>query len=224
MKRAYPHYEEMESKIGAVVAGYRPALPQSAIEVLDIGCGDGITADVILASRGDVKLTAIDNEPKMVKQAQRNLNDWHRNREFMIIQVDALQYLRGVNVPRFDVVASAFTLHNFQCSYRDEVLGETFRVLKPGGVFVNADKYAPDGQQQFEALVIQLERFFEAFLPLGKHELLKDWVLHNVADQAPDRVMKEKDSIRAMHDLGFVDVDVLNRNNMEAVLVGTKPR
>ena len=37
-----------------------------------------------------------------------------------------------------------------------------------GGLFVNADKYAPqDDQARFEALGVALKRFFDVFLPLA---------------------------------------------------------
>lgn len=222
LKRAYPHYEEIQEKIGEVVAVYRPVSLQTEIEMLDIGCGDGATADIILASRENVKLIALDNEPKMVEQAHKNLEPWSGVRDFAIIETDALDFLRGAKDARFDIVASAFTLHNFLRSYREEVLREIFRVLKPEGLFLNADKYAPEGQKRYEALLVQLERFFDAFVPLGKYDLLKEWVLHNVADQAPDRVMRERDSVQTMERIGYTGINILCRNNMEAVVVARK--
>jgi tRNA (cmo5U34)-methyltransferase len=223
VKRAYPHYDEMHSRIGQVIAKYQPVSGRAEIDALDIGCGDGITADVILASRPNVALICIDNEPRMVESARKNLAEWTRARFVTILQADALGYLRETEDARFDVVASAFTLHNFSQAYRESTVREIFRVLKPGGVFINGDKYAPDGQEQFTALGVQLGRFFDAFVPLGQYELLKEWVLHNVADQAPDRVMKEKESLDAMRQVGFVNLEILYRDNMEAVLAGGKP-
>ena len=58
----------------------------------------------------------------------------------------------------------------------------------------------------------------------GKYDLLKEWVLHNVADKAPDRVMREKELIQRMEQVGYTEVKILHRENMKAVLVATKPR
>jgi len=58
----------------------------------------------------------------------------------------------------------------------------------------------------------------------GKYDLLKEWVLYNVADQAPDRVVREKESIQRMEQIGCTEVKILHRENMEAVLVATTPR
>ncbi len=58
----------------------------------------------------------------------------------------------------------------------------------------------------------------------GKYDLLKEWVLYNVADQAPDRVVREKESIQRMEEIGCAEVRILHRENMEALIVATKPR
>ena len=65
---------------------------------------------------------------------------------------------------------------------------------------------------------------FEEQVEDGKYDLLKEWVLHNVADQAPDRVMREKESIQRMEQIGCTEVKILHRENVEAVLVATTPR
>jgi hypothetical protein len=108
--------------------------------------------------------------------------------------------------------------------YRDALHSQIFRVLVDGGLFVNADKYAPqDENERFEALGTALTRFFDAYAPLGKLDLLKEWVLHNVADQAPDRCMKEGDTVVKLKEIGFCGTRILYRSNMEAVLVAYKP-
>lgn len=95
----------------------------------------------------------------------------------------ALGYLREVADSTFDIVASALALHNLQAGYRREVHRHIWRALKPGGMFVNADKYAPqDDQARFEALGVALTRFFHTFLPPAQYALLQDWMLHNAAD------------------------------------------
>jgi hypothetical protein len=108
-------------------------------------------------------------------------------------------------------------------SYRDTLHAEIFRLLKPGGQFVNADKYAAGEAQRFEALQASLAKLFEVLVPLGKLQLLRECVLHNVADQAPDRVMGEEETAEALQRLGFTSVEFPYRDNLQAVLVATKP-
>jgi hypothetical protein len=98
------------------------------------------------------------------------------------------------------------------------------RVLRPGGLLVNADKYAPqDESERFACLGVALGRFFDAFVPLGKLDLLREWVLHNLADQAPERAMLADDTLAELAGLGFSDLRLGPRWNMEALLVARKP-
>jgi hypothetical protein len=41
---------------------------------------------------------------------------------------------RGAAAGSQDLVASAYTVHNFLETYRDQVLNEIFRVLRPSGI------------------------------------------------------------------------------------------
>ena len=60
------------------------------------------------------------------------------------VEADALGFLRGLPDASLDVVSSNYAVHNFLDDYRREFLTEIFRVLKPGGLFVNGDRYAMD--------------------------------------------------------------------------------
>ena len=48
--------------------------------------------------------------------------------------------------------------------------------------------------------------------------------IHNMADQAPDRVMREDETVAALLRLGFATVDIPYRDNLQAVLVASKPK
>lgn len=222
---ALPHFEELQEQVGKAVAAFQPDPKAPVVRVIDIGCGDGVTSFTILEARNDVFLVCLDSEENMVRQARINLAEALNKKTCEVIHQDALAYFKGQSSGSAQVAASALTLHNMEKTYRDELQREIFRVLAPGGLFVNADKYAPqDDQKRFDALETALERFFNAYAPLGKIDLLKDWVLHNVADQAPDRCMKEGDTIEILRSTGFNDVKITYRNNMEAVLEARKAR
>lgn len=220
---ALPHFEELQGHVGTVIAHHSRPGQSDPLQVLEIGCGDGVTSSFILAARRDLFLTALDNEEEMIKQASERLEPEIVGKRCNLVCADAVDHMTQVASHSIDIVASALTLHNMQHTYRHKLHHELFRVLSPGGLFVNADKYAPqDDGERFDALEVALSRFFEAFIPLGKYDLLKDWVLHNVADQGPDRVMKELDTIQTLRDIGFVDIQMIYRHNMEGVLVARK--
>ncbi|MFQ5861342.1 MAG: class I SAM-dependent methyltransferase [Dehalococcoidia bacterium] len=221
---ALPHFEELQAQVGKAVADYQNDYQVPILHAIEIGCGNGVTSHAILKARRDLFLVCLDSEEEMIQQANINLSDMVDEQRCEVIHSDALDYFKRQETGSVNIVASALTLHNMERTYRDELHHEIFRVLDSGGIFVNADKYAPqDDIQRFKALGVALDRFFDAYVPLGKYDLLRDWVLHNVADQAPDRCMKEQDTINTLRSIGFVDIELLYRSNMEAVLIALKP-
>ena len=61
------------------------------------------------------------------------------------------------------------------------------------------------------------------FVPRQRHDLLREWVLHYVEDEAADRLMPETDAITRLIELGFADVRIAYRRYMDAVLIANKP-
>jgi ubiquinone/menaquinone biosynthesis C-methylase UbiE len=216
------HYEELQACVGAVVSRYMPHAEHRVIQLLEIGCGDGATSATILSSRNDCFLTALDSEETMIEQASANLQAFLKDNRCRLVLCDALTYLRNLPSESVDVVASALALHNMERSYRDALHGEVYRSLRPGGLFVNADKFAAGEEQRFEALQASLEKMFDVLVPLGKLELLRECVLHNVADQAPERVMREDETVATLLGLGFANVAIPYRDGVQAVLVASK--
>jgi SAM-dependent methyltransferase len=190
--------------------------------VLEIGCGDGFTTRIILATSPRLSITAIDSNLRMIEKARSNLADFPAE-NLSVIPSDALAFLQNAQSAQYHIVFSALTLHNFESSYREDVTREIFRVLIPGGLFVNGDKYVGNDQERFAGLQNMVQNFFKVYLPLGKYGLLEDLVLHNIADQAPERVMREREAVVQLSETGFTPVSVLRRFEMQAVITANKP-
>lgn len=215
IRRVMPHFDELQNQVGAAVARLRQPTPK----ILEIGCGDGITTAAILAARPDAVVVALDHEPKMIARARRNLRPDIRRGRCTVVRADVLEWLARQPPRSFAAVASALTLHNLTAGCRARLHRQIYRVLAPGGLFVNADKYAPQGDAaRFAALDLALQRFFRTFLPMKKFQLLEEWVRHNVADQGPDRVMKSGNTLAELRRIGFARITLRHRCNMEAVL------
>ena len=219
--RGIPHLPKIDEQVINAIRAYTPAVPASRLNVLEIGCGSGRATTKFLPSRPDIKLVAIDNEPEMLAQAEQSLRNEIKQNKLELVQSDALAYLKSVGDGYFDIVASVMALHNFERSYRSRVLREIHRVLKPGGLFVNGDKYPPDDPTEFyRILPLHLAPFFDTLGPAGRADLLKEVVLHELADLAPDRVMKEGECMRQAVEIGFSGCEFTGRRNFDAVFRG----
>jgi len=194
----------------------------SPLRALDIGMGDGAITRLLLAEP-KLEVTGVDNEPKMIAQAEKALHGALESGRLKIVLEDALGFLAALSAETIDIAASGYVLHNLTEDYRDQVYSEIFRVLRPGGLLVNADKYAQEGQAHRDALRWQLGLFFDVLAPRQKYDLLRDWVLHYVEDEMPGRVMPEADAVARLARAGFIDETIVYRNHMDAVLVARKP-
>jgi tRNA (cmo5U34)-methyltransferase len=184
-----PAAAAMSKRVGLFVSG----LPADAakrpvsLRVFEIGCGTGATTLALLESREDIVIQAADNEPAMLDQARGNLSQPIGQGRVRLIEADALSALRELPAGSQDEVASAYTAHNFLETYRDQVLSEIFPVLRPGGIFVNGDRYALDDTALHTRHTQEDVRgYFKAFSAIGRFDVLEQWVLHLFGDDSAD--------------------------------------
>ncbi len=220
---AYPDFEAFQERMveGIDFSG-AGSEREGPFRLLEIGTGDGF-ATVKLAralNRAQVSgvITSIDIDSRMIEKAQELLDEHVGNHHVHFLASDALAYLQDEPEGSFDVVATSFTLHNFDNAYRRVVETQIHRVLRTGGLYTNADKYAPEGQEQFDALAHHVDEFFTAFLSRGKTELLRKWVIHNISDQSPRHVMFVEETITRLKELGFRKVAIDPRQNLQGLL------
>ncbi|MGZ8219265.1 class I SAM-dependent methyltransferase [Methylomagnum sp.] len=219
-----PAAADMSRQVGEFVAAWNPAVDAETLEVLEIGSGTGITTAHLLQSRPGLRLTGIDNAPAMLSQARRNLAPVLETGRAHLLEIDALSHLREIPADSVDIVASAYTLHNFLDGYRSQVLAEIFRVLKPGGVFVNGDRYALDNSVAHLKLTqAEVREYFRVFIGLNRADLLEQWIVHLFSDESPDHIMRLAPALELMGRIGFQPVEVHSRAGVNALLSGVKP-
>ncbi|MBI5214609.1 MAG: class I SAM-dependent methyltransferase [Ignavibacteriae bacterium] len=214
-----PHYEKFVNRIASEVKKYCKDKPNRDINVIDIGTGYGFCAKFVLKICPNLQLVALDNERNMTLRAKKYLQEYIANGNTTVVLTDALTYLRKLPNDSIDIYFSSWVIHNFQQNYRTNIYKQMYRTLKPGGLFLNADKYAWDNEiVQNRELEWQVSKFFEIFSSQKRYDILEEWVVHYIRDESPKLVMKERTSIEQMKKVGFTSVQRLAREHMECVI------
>lgn len=218
-----PAVAAMSKRVGEFVATLPPTRTGS-MNVFEIGCGTGRTTLALLRCRADLVVTAVDNEPAMLDQARDALSGFVDQGRAQLIERDALTALLDLPAKSVDVVASAYSVHNFLETYRARVLAEIFRVLRPGGVFVNGDRYGLDDTAEHTRLTQEeVRHYFKVFSAINRFDLLEQWVVHLFSDDSPDHIMRLGPALTTMRGIGFDPVEVHERDGVNTLVTAVRP-
>ena len=213
---------EMSRQVGETVKAYAQS-HQYPLKVVELGGGTGITTLSILLAAESVAVSSIDNAATMQQQAKISLKSWYEKGKVDFIENDALAALKAMPDDSADIVASAYTLHNFLHEYRTELVAEIFRVLKKGGLFVNGDRYGLDDISKHTAMIQQeIAGYFKVLSAENRIDLLEHWISHLFADEAPDRTMRENIALKQLIEAGFAEVKLLQRQEVNALVTAIK--
>ena len=216
-----PHYDALHNSLAkAFKKHFEKEL--GLIRVLELGTGTGKTTRTILSCYDRSVVFSVDKNELLLEKARKNLASEIKAGKVKLIPSACLEYLRSAPCNYFDCFASAFTLHNFDESYRSQVIPLIYRALKPGALFVNADKYALDDVDSHKkTLAWQIALTEEKLEDKVLREATKE---HFLEDDFPKRIMHEGQAKEFMRSLGFANVETTYREKMEAVVVGEKPK
>lgn len=218
---ALDFYDEFQAQVGIALKRYLEdhCVGQDEIHVLEAGPGTGITTMQLLKADPRVKITAVDNEKKMldaVRDRFASMEGAAGRVDFVLS--DILEFLESKEDNCFDVFASVYTLHNFTPDFRIKVLDLIAKKLKHGGVFINGDKYAREGnehQSDFDSEIRNYDKFEMAAaeaesrgnIERAAHlrKIREEWTLHAAEDEKNKITVEEQNQI--LKEFGFKDVE-----------------
>jgi len=222
LKLICPHSTEMSRLVGVAV---KDSCKKNTnhISVVELGGGTGITTLSILLAKDDLSIISVDNESTMQNQAKTSLVNWVEEGRLSFIADDALTALKSMEPNSVDVVASAYTLHNFNHNYRADVLHEIFRVLKHEGQFINGDRYVLDDiSRHTQTVQHEISGYFRVLTQLNKLDLLEHWIVHIFNDESENHLMRESLAIQQLKDTGFTEIKLSNRLEVNALVTAKK--
>jgi tRNA (cmo5U34)-methyltransferase len=125
-------------KMAAVALDFLAALNGAPSQVLDLGCGTGFVAEHLLGRFAQVQINCLDGAQNILDLAAMRLKDHADRLTYTCSDFRALNAL-SLKERSFDVVMSSYALHHLSADEKVQVLRDALGLLKPGGLFMNAD-------------------------------------------------------------------------------------
>ena len=112
-------------------------IPRDTGRLLDLGSGTGRLTSLCRAAAPRAHIVGADPAPSMVEQSREKF----ATDGDMSFAVAAAEDLTRWETGSFDVVITSFALHHIEVDRLPLAAAEIFRVLRPGGRFINADQF-----------------------------------------------------------------------------------
>lgn len=183
---------------------------EKAPRILDLGSGTGLFAAFLLEKYPGAKLVLADLSEQMLGQARQRFAG-HGDVEY--ITADYTEYEFGGD---FDMIISALSIHHLSGAQKEALYQKCYDLLKPGGVFVNADQ-ALSPSQEIERMQEKLWKATVNASGLSPEELEKAY--ERLALDNPSTLA---DQLAWLEKAGFSDVDCIYKYYHFAVLYAKK--
>jgi len=218
INKVLPHYNGMRDEVGSIIKNFCASLQLGTIKVIDGGSGTGLATIRILEADPHIEVIGIENEEKTLKQARIILQDYEKRVDLR--KEDLLDGLKSIADNSVDIFASVLVIHNLVTGYRKQLFSEITRILKSGGLFINADKLGRNEQALQKKEFDERIKAFNIFAEFGRIDLKNEWTKHYQQDEIIKITEAEQTNI--LHELGFKDIDVPYRKEMEAIVTAIK--
>lgn len=102
--------------------------------ILDLGAGTGLLSGMLLQKYPNARLTLMDISEKMLRMARP-----------IFAGTDQVQYVVGdytkhAFTSSYDMIISSLSIHHLTHADKKNVFGTVYKMLEPGGLFINADQ------------------------------------------------------------------------------------
>ena len=119
------------------------ALGRPVNRFMDLGCGDGLLAEAIFEKHPQAIGILADYSTPMLDAARLRMEQFSGSVDFRNIDYGAPEWIEVVaeSMP-FDLIVSGFSIHHQPDDRKRRIYDEIFRMLQPGGMFINLEHVA----------------------------------------------------------------------------------
>lgn len=206
-RRVIPCFDDFYAALVAQV----PFPPQDDFSGLDLGAGTGLVSALLLEAFPKARMMLMDVSGAMLIKARERFRGDDR------VDFAVRDYTAGALPGRYDLVASAMSIHHLSNAGKQQLFKAIFAALNPGGLFVNADLVLGDTEAQ-EAMWQHRWRDHLAVAGFSQAELAA--MFERMAADRPARLEAQLEWIAKA---GFESVACVYQNANFSVLTGIRP-
>lgn len=205
-----PHYSRYLETISNIVIDYLK--DKNNAMVVDLGCGPGSLLRLITKGEESNSFIGVDSSTSFEKLARKNCHDKYHFHNGDIYQWLKLQESRSV-----DVFCTSWVFHNWNMDYRSIVFQEISRVLKVGGLFINADKISlSDESINNDMLRKQIHLFIRELKDINSTSM-EVWIDHYLADEHENVRFTEVENKMLHKESGLSQPTIVARDIMDCI-------
>jgi tRNA (cmo5U34)-methyltransferase len=189
----------------------------------DLGAGDGGFAELLMDAFPRATGVLVDFSDPMRAAAERRLAD--KEGRWQLVRGDLATPAWRDELPpgRYDAVVSRLAIHHLPDVRKQELYGEAFDLLAPGGLFLNWEHVETRGladglfDEFFRERLLEAERAHD-------HPRTPDEVMRSYDDAADDDILCAPETqCQWLRDVGFERVDTYFKLPGLAIFGGTRP-
>jgi tRNA (cmo5U34)-methyltransferase len=200
---------EFDLFYGSAIAALDCRLGGSIAQVLDLGAGTGLLAAAVAEDYPRAHFDLLDGSREMLAEAQQRLGE-------RVGAVCVQDMAAPLPAGPYDAVVSALAIHHLEDEDKRLLFRRAHDVLRPGGVFVNAEQVLGPTPELAELYVRTWQRMCRE---LGASE---DELAASIERRRHDRCADVESQLQWLRAAGFAAADTVYKYWEMAVLVAVK--
>ena len=194
----------------------------SGLNILDLGCGDGIITKYIYDKSPNNNFYLIDASEEMLKKAKEKLDSSKISYRHLTFE----DYCESQSEDcKYDLVFSANAIHHLDFIQKTALFAKIYKALKRGGLFLNIDPVHPSSAYSEEIQFEIWRNWMNETLEKNGHK--KDIGKYNNIPSVYKNNLENKpstlwDQLQMLGKCSFRDVDCFYKYGIFSVFGGTK--
>lgn len=202
-----PYYDEVYNQIADVVS---VTFLNKAVSWLDIGCGTGKMAKVVLEQCNVDKMICTDNSSAMLEVARQKISSSYV--EFLRLPIKEINY-----DSQFDVITAILVNHYLAYEERMIAVRNCYNSLREKGIYITFENFAPCDETMKKLYLKRWEKY-----QCNKGKSIKECKKHLSRYNTEYFPITIQEQIRILEECGFMSVEIFLCSYMQVGILARK--